>query len=163
MQVHQALLAVLGSCGLPAAPGYFCATGFCAGDGLPRPAAPACGPATELRLGGGTAAERVQAGRQYCEAHAGCTGFAIDPAFPITLAFNASNVMEAAQPNAEWTLFWRGPPQPLPPAPPAPAPAPHWKPLLPRGPCATDSDCSLNGVCDVGRCRCYPSSWWAAR
>ena len=145
------------------AKGYSCAAGFCGCAGpLPHHPAPQCGPASAvLRLGGDTPAEKVQLAKRWCDANAShCSGFAIDPLFAVTLAFSGDNLTATAQPNAAWSLFWRGPPQPLPPAPPPqppPPPPPAWRPLLPRGPCASDADCSLNGRCVAGSCACHRS------
>ena len=35
-----------------------------------------------------------------------------------------------------------------------PSPAPPVPPVPPVGPCSSDLDCSLNGVCEAGKCRC---------
>lgn len=43
--------------------------------------------------------------------------------------------------------------RPSPPAPPPPAPLVHSPP---PPPCTTDEDCSLNGICTSGACRCDP-------
>lgn len=147
------------SCGesLPPAAGYYCAAGFCGGDG-PHPAPPKCGPAAELKLGGTTPAERVQYAKRWCDTNSTCTGFAIDPSFAITLAFSQRNLTTTAQPNAAWSIYWKGPAQPLPPAPPAPAPPSPWQPILPKGPCSSDEHCSLNGICAAGKCLCT-ASW----
>ena len=152
------------ACSLPAAAGYFCASGYCGCDGpQPHHAAPQCGPSfAELKLGGGTAAERVQLAKRWCDANATCSGFAIDPGFAVTLAFTGRNLTTTAQPNPQWSLFWKGGAQPLPPAPPAPpAPAPPapWRPILPKGRCTTDEHCSLNGACTGGECVCTTASW----
>lgn len=147
------------SCGerLPPIDGYFCAAGFCGCEG-PRRAPPTCVAAAELKLGGTTPAERVQYAKRWCDVNSTCTGFAIDPSFAITLAFTQKNLTTTAQPNAAWSIYWKGAPQPLPPIPPAPAPPPAWEPILPKGLCSSDEHCSLNGICAVGKCICT-ASW----
>jgi hypothetical protein len=151
--------AAAASCGarLPPTDGYFCAAGFCGCEG-PHRAPPTCVAAAELKLGGTTPAERVQYAKKWCDANVTCTGFAIDPSFAITLAFTEKNLTTTAQPNAAWSIYWKGAPQPLPPAPPAPAPPPAWEPILPKGPCSSDEHCSLNGICTAGKCLCT-ASW----
>jgi hypothetical protein len=155
------------SCGenMPAAAGYSCAAGYCGSEGARHPPPPACGPvAAELKLGGASPAEKVQRAKQWCDGNATCSGFAIDPGFATTLAFTAKNFTATAQPNAQWSLYWKGPQQPLPPpvppgpAPPPAPPPPPWEPILPKGPCETDEHCSLNGVCTAGSCVCT-ASW----
>ena len=161
--------------GCVAAPGYTCYSGFCASDAARHNPPPQCGPElAEITLVKGLPwADQVDAAAKWCSTHAACSGFALDPSNAKWLAFAASNFTAAAQPNSGWTAWWRGAPQPLPPArPPAPPPAPPpWVPILPAGECATDEDCSLNGVCgvssraDSGRvgraCDCY-ASWTGA-
>jgi hypothetical protein len=157
---------LLSSCSLPPVAGYFCASGYCGCDGpTPHHPSPQCGPSmAELRLGGATTADKVRRAKQWCDGNSTCRGFALDPRFPVTLAFSGENLTQVAQPNAEWTIFWRGAPQPLPPRPPAPPPPPPapppspWTPILPTGPCSSDEDCSLNGKCTDRSCVCT-ASW----
>ena len=41
---------------------------------------------------------------------------------------------------------------------PVSASASPWQPILPKGPCTTNEDCSLNGICTGGSCACT-ASW----
>ena len=153
--------------GMPPAAGYTCAAGFCGCEGPPAShhPAPACGPVyAELKLGGVSPAEKVEHAKQWCDGNATCTGFAVDPGFATTLAFSATNLTATAQPNSAWSMYWKGtkhwplPPQPSPPRPLPPAPQPAWQPILPKGSCETDEQCSLNGICTRGSCVCT-ASW----
>ena len=107
--------AAAAACGLPAAAGYFCASGYCGCDGpLPHHSVPQCGPSLdELRLGGSSPNEKVQLAKRWCDKNTTCSGFAIDPGFAITLAFEGPNLTATAQPNEQWSIFWKGQPQPL--------------------------------------------------
>ena len=149
-----------------AADGYTCYSGFCASDSFDHPKPPQCGPELEEIpiLKGVTWAKQVASAGKWCTDNLKCHGFAIDPSNSKWLAFASANFTAAAQPNSAWTAWWAGSPQPIPPAPapapppPPPAPAP-WVPILPKGPCKTDEDCSLNGVCSGSSkaCVCYDS------
>ena len=157
---------------------------------LPHHPVPQCGPQlAELHLGGSSVAERVELARAWCDNNrilslarsgsisssirggdgdtnvSGCHGFAIDANFGVTLAFSSTNFTAASQPNSQWNAYWLGPPQPLPPTPPprpspTPPPSPPWSPILPRGPCLRDEDCSLNGICNKTHGDCVCRAGW---
>ncbi len=139
--------------------GFSCYPGFCASDHHAAPP-PRCGPALAgLKLNGSVSSRLAQA-KAWCDSNSSCAGFTIDPEFASIGFFSDSNFTRAAQPNPQWTAYWRGPKQPAPLLPPAPAPAPPppWHSLFPSGPCTTNASCSLNGDCLSGRCVCT-SSW----
>ena len=97
-----------------------------------------------------------------CTAMPNCSSFGISPIWHGGLKAQLySTHWNESYSNQDWTLYACAgdsppsaptPPPPKPPPPPTPAPTP----LPPRGPCATDLDCSLNGLCDAasGKCAC---------
>ena len=152
-----ALSSATPACGkLPAVAGFSCYPGFCASDHHAAPP-PRCGPALAGLKLNGSVASRLSQAKAWCDSNSSCAGFTIDPAFASLGFFSDTNFTRAAQPNAQWTAYWRGPKQPCPPPPPPPAPPP-WHSLFPTGPCTSNASCSLNGDCLSGRCSCT-SSW----
>lgn len=73
----------------------------------------------------------------------------------VYMVYRSTNFTRAAVKNGDWMSWWKGHRQPLPPPPPPPPP---WTPILPKGPCTRDEDCSLNGECNRGVCVCR-TSW----
>ena len=145
------------ACGkLPAVAGFSCYPGFCASDHHAAPP-PRCGPAMAGLKLNGSVASRLSQAKAWCDSNSSCAGFTIDPAFASLGFFSDTNFTRAAQPNAQWTAYWRGPKQPYPPPPPPPPPPP-WHSLFPSGPCTSNTSCSLNGDCVNGDCVCS-SSW----
>lgn len=151
------------TCGrLPAVAGFSCYPGFCASDRHAAPP-PQCGPTLAGLQLNGSLPSRLGQAKAWCDTNASCAGFAIDPGLASCEFFSDANFTRAAQPNPQWTAYWRGSRQPAPaprPIPPAPPPPP-WHSLFPAGPCKTNSSCSLNGNCVAGRCVCT-ASWTGA-
>ena len=135
------------TCGhLPAVVGFSCYPGFCASDHHAAPP-PQCGPTLAGLQLNGSIPSRLGQAKAWCDANASCAGFAFDPGFASCEFFSDANFTRAAQPNPQWTAYWR-PRQPTPtprPVPPPPPPLP-WHTLFPAGPCKTNSSCSLNGT-----------------
>jgi len=97
-----------------------------------------------------------------CAAQSGCTVWTFMPkASPPTCCFKVAASGRRAMPDyVSGCVEVNGTcPVPVPPAspkrPPAPPPAPPAPSPSPP-PCATDADCSLNGVCTGGTCHCDP-------
>ena len=82
-------------------PGYSCYRNFCASDSAKHFKPPTCGPElAELRLGGSTVAERIGLAERWCDSNASCSGFALDPDSPVTLAYRSANFTAAAVANS---------------------------------------------------------------
>eukprot|EP00041_Stephanoeca_diplocostata_P015206 m.288571 g.288571 ORF g.288571 m.288571 type:complete len:510 (-) comp19963_c0_seq4:906-2435(-) len=143
---------------LPNVPGYTQYPGYCACDASgAHPVPPKCGPATEIHVNSSmNGTSKTIFAASYCDERASCHGFAIDVGFDVLLFFNDTNFTRANQPNPSWNLFWQGPPQPVPPPPSPPRPTP---PFPSPDTCATDEECSLNGICDNGG-RCICNAGW---
>jgi hypothetical protein len=93
-QVQFSMSSTNQNCSLATAEGYTCSPGYCANEAHPKAPAPVCQGFVELKLGGKTA-EKVANTKAWCDRNgSSCSGFAVDPSFPITLAFTGGNFTE---------------------------------------------------------------------
>lgn len=171
LALFAAACAALGEC--PVAPsGYSLLAGHCIG---PDPHSRNCATPPQGQLSHGYCAGNQSACvpiiARYCAGNATCRSFAIytDGQGCTQLAASTTRYQlfaadeASATANEQWTAYARpaAPTPPTPPTPPMPQPTPPpMPPPTPPPPCASDLDCSLNGVCDVGTGLCACDAPW---